>query len=304
MQDLTSLALFAHVVEHGGFSAAARALGMPKSTLSRRISELERHQGVQLLRRSTRQLVLTDVGRAFLVHCQELLAAAEAADQVTRFVQEVPRGTVRVSTPYQLSQLVLAPLVPVFMQRYPEVKLEFLVTNAPVDLLAEQVDVALRVRSHIEDSSLVARSLASGSNFLYAQPALVERLGEPKHPDDLEGWPTLSVSFSSGRYQYEMGGPEGEKSVVRHQPILISDDMGMLREAAIRGLGVVMLPEQLGDPRVRQRQLQRVLTDWTLPAGNLHLLYPSRRGLLPAVRVFIDFIVEHYQTHPIHPECQ
>ncbi|MDB2449096.1 LysR family transcriptional regulator, partial [bacterium] len=277
--------------------------GMPKSTLSRRISELERHQGVQLLRRSTRQLSLTDVGRAFLVHCQELLAAAEAADQVTQFVQETPRGTVRISTPHQFSQLVLAPLVPAFMQRYPEVRLEFLVTNAAVDLLAEQVDIALRVRSRIDDSSLVARPLASGANHLYAQPALCERQGTPKVPDDLRDWPTLSVSFSSGRYQYEFTAADGTQTNVRHQPILISDDMGLLREAAGQGLGAVMLPEQLGDPWVRQGRLQRLLPDWQLPSGMLHLVYPSRRGLLPAVRVFIDFLVEHYQSHPIHPEC-
>lgn len=303
MQDLTSLALFARVVEHGGFTAAARALGMPKSTLSRRISELERRQGVQLLRRSTRKLSLTDVGRAFLVHCQELLAAAEAADQVTQFVQEVPRGTIRVSAPYQLSHLLLTPLVPAFMKQFPEVRVELVVTNQPVDLLAEQIDVAFRVRMRIEDSTLVARPLASDKSHLYAHPDLIARLGAPKDPDELRHWPTLSMMYGNGRYQFDLTDANGNHLTVRHNPVLVGDDMGLLREAAGQGLGVVMLPEQLGESWVRRGHLQTVLPEWTLPSGNLHLVYPSRRGLLPAVRAFIDYVVEHYQTNPALPEC-
>lgn len=292
MRDLTNLALFAHVVEHGSFSQAARALGLPKSTLSRRISDLEDDQGVRLLNRTTRKLSLTDVGRAFLVHCQTVVEAAEAADQVTQFVQEKPRGKVRLSSPHILSQSLLMKVLPGFMKAYPDVVLDLVVTNSPVNLINEQVDVALRVRSTIEESSLIARPLAPSPLALFASPGFIAERGEPQHPLDIVNWPSLSMHYTHGRYQYDFSSCAGEQYSMSYQPRLITDDLWVLREAASQHQGMAAIPVYLCRDYVEQGLLTPVLPTWRLPVGNMHLVYPHRRGLLPAVRVLIDYLVE------------
>lgn len=292
MKDITNLAWFAHVVEHGSFSAAARSLGIPKSTLSRRIADLESELGVRLLNRTTRKLYLTDVGREFLVHCQTVVAAASAAEQVTQFVQEKPRGKVRLSSPYAISQSLLVQILPEFMARYPDVSIDLVMTNKPVNLIEEQVDVALRVRPTLEESSLIGRELLPSGQALYASPQLVTEYGEPEHPTDLMNWPALSMHYSSGRYQWSFLSESGENLVVSYQARLITDDLWVLREAAYQHQGIVSLPTYLCRDYVKQGRLVKVLPKWQMPVGKLHLVYPYRRGLLPAVRVLIDFLVE------------
>ncbi|RUO62139.1 LysR family transcriptional regulator [Pseudidiomarina insulisalsae] len=293
LPDLTNYLIFARVVAAGSISAGARELGMPKSTISRRLSELEEEQGIRLVHRTRRGLKLTDVGQAFLQHCEALVSAAEAAQQVTQLVREKPRGTIHVSAPYGLSQSLLTLLLPPFMQAYPEVVIELVVTNRPVNLLDEGIDVALRVRSSIEDSSLIARPLSDAPLTLYGAPELLERRGIPKHPLDLLDFPQLSLHYTSGRYAYQLTADDGDQLTISFQPRLITDDMLVLREAAIQGEGLVALPNYLCVEAVSAGQLQRVLPNWQLPMGIMHLVYPHRRGLLPAVRVFIDYLVEH-----------
>lgn len=296
MQDLTNYALFAKVVEHAGISAAARALNMPKSTLSRRIGDLEDHLGVRLLNRTTRQLNLTDIGREVLVHSQTLLEAAQAAEHVTQQVREQPRGRVRISCPYAISESLLQPLLPDFMALYPEVTIDLMSTNQPVDLIEQHVDIALRVRSFIEDSSLIARSITTSRPSLVAAPELVSRFGEPQHPSDLLGWPTLSLHQSSGRYQWQVFSTIKDKGSERYtltyQPRLITDDMGMLKAAAMKRQGITVLPNFICQKELASGELVRLLPDWHLPVGILHLVYIQRRGLLPAVRKLVDFLVE------------
>ncbi|MFK7159954.1 LysR family transcriptional regulator [Marinospirillum sp. MEB164] len=293
MKDLTNMALFAQVVEQGSFSQAARLLGIPKSTLSRRIAQLEEEQGVRLLQRSTRRLALTEIGREFLVPCRTILAAAQAADELTQEVQAVPRGRVRVSCPYAISQNMLVKLIPEFMQLYPEVVVDLLVTNQPIHLLEAQVDIALRVRASVEDSSLIVRSLAPSVQRLYAHPDYIAQQGLPQHPVDLMTWASLSMPYSSGRYVYQLTSSlNGEVVNLSYQPRLMADDLWLLRESAAQGLGLAALPEELCQAEVEQGRLQEVLPNWQLPVSHLHLVYTHRRGLLPAVRVLIDFLVE------------
>lgn len=292
MRDITNLAWFAHVVEHGSFSAAARTLGVPKSTLSRRIADLEEELGVRLLNRTTRKLYLTDVGREFLVHCQTVVAAAEAAEQVTQFVQEKPRGKVRISSPYAISQSLLVSIMPEFLRRYPDVQIDLIMTNKPVNLIEEQVDIALRVRPTIEDSSLIARELLPSASALFASPQFVQSHGEQSHPTDLLDWPSMSMHYSSGRYQWNFNSNQGEALTLNYHPRLITDDLWVLREAAAEHQGVVSLPVYLCREYQAQGRLIRVLPNWRLPVGKLHMVYPYRRGLLPAVRVLIDYLIE------------
>ena len=180
MQDLNDMLFFAEVVERGGFAAAGRALGVPKSRLSRRVAALEMQLGVRLLQRTTRSLALTEVGQAYLRHCQELRTCAESAADLVASVHTAPRGTIHVSCPVTLAQTVLAELLPQFLQRHPQVRIEMQVSNRAVNLVEEGVDVALRVRHSVDDSaSLVVKRLDTARQVLVASPALLQRQGTP-----------------------------------------------------------------------------------------------------------------------------
>lgn len=292
MQDLTNYALFAKVIEVGSISAAARALNIPKSTLSRRLSQLEEDLDVRLMQRTTRKLELTDIGREVLVHCRSLSDAANAAELVTQAAKEKPSGKIRLSCPYAISQSLLVQVLPEFMARYPDVSVDLITTNQPINLIEQHVDVALRVRSTIEDSALVARTIIPSPQSLFAHPELILAQGNPSHPAELVTWPSLSMHQSSGRYQWQLSHGNGEKFTVRYQSKLITDDMWMLKAAAIEKLGVVALPNYICLEESQQGKLKRVLPDWEMPEGIMHLVYPSRRGMLPAVRSLIEFLVE------------
>nr|WP_163502976.1 LysR family transcriptional regulator [Halomonas socia] len=290
MQDLNDLYYFAQVAEHGSFTAAAHALGMPKSTLSRRITRLEERLEIRLLHRTTRRLTLTDTGRAYLTHCHDLLAAADAAAGVIEQVQDEPRGRVVISSPISLSQTLLARALPEFMLRFPRVEVELDATNRRVDLIAEGVDLALRVRPRLEDSSLVSRQFAISPGVLVANPELIARFGAPQTPADLERFPSLSMHFADGRYRLTFTDSGGASQSVSLSPRLLTDDMHVLREAAIAGVGIVMLPGFVCHEAVAAGELSIVLPRWQLPNGQVHAVYPYRRGLRPAVRHLIDFL--------------
>jgi DNA-binding transcriptional LysR family regulator len=291
LPDIANYYLFAKTVRAGSINEASRELELPKSTISRRLTQLEEEQGVRLVNRGRQGLRLTDVGEAFLVHCEALVDAAESAQQVTQRLLEKPRGRVNVSAPYAISQSLLVQVLPQFMTLYPEIQLNLMVTNRPVNLLDENVDLALRVRPQIEDSSLIARPLSHAPSTLFAAPRLLAA-APVETPDDLLQHPQLSLHYTSGRYRYELTHADGATRQLSFQPKLISDDMILLREAAIQAQGIVALPNYLCQQAVAEGQLQQLLPEWQLPIGIMHMTYPHRRGLKPAVRVLIDFLAE------------
>ncbi|MBI3144062.1 MAG: LysR family transcriptional regulator [Pseudogulbenkiania sp.] len=302
MRDLNDLLFFAKVVEHGGFNAASRVLGIPKSRLSRRVAGLEEQLGVRLLQRTTRKLALTEVGASFYEHCQAMLAEADAAEESISRVTAEARGLIRVSCPELLAKTLLGPLLPRFMQRHPQVRLLLEATNRRVDLIEEGIDVALRVRNVIEDSaSLVARRFGINLQLLVASPVLLEQYGTPASPAELARLPALSMNWPDGRGHFALLDAVGhDYSVQIEQPRLITDDLMVLTEAAEAGLGVALLPAQLCHAALADGRLVRLLPDYDIPGGILHAVFPSRRGLVPAVRAFIDFLAEEL-VPPGHP---
>lgn len=294
MHDLNDLYFFAKVAEHGGFMAAARQIGVPKSRLSRRVAELEAQLGVQLLQRTTRRLALTEVGQAYFRHCQAMLAEAEAAQEAIARATDVPRGLVRVSCPDLLAQSLLAPLLPEFMAQYPEVRILLEVTGRRVDLINDGIDVALRVRLRLEDSaSIVARPLGQSPSFLVASPALLAERGLPQHPSELASWPALVMSRPDGRGEWTMHDEVGQLySVQLAAPRLMTDNLVVLAQAAIDGCGVAALPVLVCQQALADGRLRRLLPNFSMPGGILHLAFTGRRHLVPAVRVFVDFLVE------------
>ncbi|QNN58944.1 LysR family transcriptional regulator [Diaphorobacter ruginosibacter] len=293
MQDLNDMLYFAEIVEHGGFTAASKALGIPKSRLSRRITELEAQLGVRLLQRTTRKLSLTEVGETYLRHCQSMRDEAQAAADAVAQVQTVPRGTVRVTCPVTLAQTVLGELIPTYMARCPEVRLEMRVLNRPINLVEEGIDVALRVRNSLEESgSMVVKRLGEGRVRLVASPELLIRQGTPRVPQDLERLDSLSISIDEGRTTLQLFNDEGEEAVVQLKPRYVVDDLQMVKFAAIGGTGFCWLPDYLCHKELQDGRLVELLPGWTQRGGIVHAVFPSRRGLLPAVRSFLDFLGE------------
>ncbi|MEG1373286.1 MAG: LysR family transcriptional regulator, partial [Comamonas sp.] len=293
MQDLNDMLYFAEVVERGGFAAAGRALGIPKSRLSRRVAELEALLGVRLLQRTTRKLSLTEVGAAYLRHCQAMRDAAQAALDTVQQVQSEPRGTVRVSCPVTLSQTVLAPLIPRYLERYPEVRVEMTVVNRPVNVVEEGIDVALRVRASLEDSaSMVVKRLDVANQILLASPQYLARAGVPATPQDLLQHQVLSMSSFDGVAHWRLRSDTGAEVQLQPQVRYMADDLMTLKLAVLGGAGVCYLPDYMCESEIKQGELVVVLPQWRFPPGIVHAVFSSRRGLTPAVRSFLDFLGE------------
>lgn len=295
MLDLNDFAWFVRVVDHGGFAAAGRALDIPKSKLSRRIAQLEEQLGVRLIHRTTRQFTVTEVGQTFYQHCKAMLIEAEAAQEAIAVLQAEPRGSVRLTCPVTLLHVHVGPMLARFMMRYPGIQIQLEATNRRVDLVAEGIDVAIRVRPRpFDDSDLVMRVLADRGHCLVASPSLVASLGKPRSPDELSRWPGLSMAAGKHVHKWLLGGPEGAKAEVHFAPRLITGDMLALREAAVAGVGVVQLPILMAREQLANGTLVRVLDDWEPKREVIHAVFPSRRGLLPAVRALVDFLSEEY----------
>ncbi|WP_407351488.1 LysR family transcriptional regulator [Luteimonas sp. R10] len=293
MQDLNDLYYFAVVVEHGGFAAAERALGIPKSRLSRRISQLENDLGVRLLQRSTRRFAVTDVGQSVYRHAQSMLAEASAAREVVDRLSAEPRGVVRVSVPVGIAQQSMPKLLPDFLAKYPQVRVQMHVSNRRVDVINEGFDVAIRVRSKLDDDgSLIMRSFGQIQELLVASPKYLDRAGRPRTPDELKDHTTMTMGEDEVRQRWDLQGSDGQVSRVELKPRVSGFDFPMLMALARQGLGITMLPETLCADAVRSGEFEVVLPDWRLPQGIAHAVFASRRGLLPAVRVFIDHLAE------------
>ncbi len=294
MQDLNDMLYFAEVVDHGGFAAAGRSLVVPKSKLSRRIAELEARLGVRLLQRTTRKLSLTEAGEIFHRHCVAVRDEAEAASEALAQVQAEPRGTIRVACPVTLAQSTVGPLVPLFLERHPQVRIEMQVGNRVVDLVQDGIDVALRVRPTLDDSgSLVVKNLGTTQGLLVASPSQLQRQGRPETVDDLGRLATLAMSAADGKATWKLIGPGGREHDFQHRPVYTADDLLTLKYAVVHGVGMCILPDYMCRRELRLGELEQVLPGWAPRPGVIHAVFPSRRGLLPAVRRFLDFLGEH-----------
>lgn len=288
-ENLDDLHYFARVIEHRGFTAAARRIGVPKSKLSRRIAALEDRLGVRLIQRTTRGFSVTEVGWAYHRHCLAVVAEAEMAQAVIDRMRAEPRGLVRVACPAPLLQSSVARSISRFLADHPQVRIQIEATNRAIDVIEEGFDLALRVRvPPLEETGLVVRTLAGRGNVLAAGRALLERRGRPAAPADLARYDTLDMVGPGRDHGWRLTGPDGSVATVAHQPRLITDELSTLRQATLDGLGVAVLPELLIRDDIRRGDIEILLPRWTLPGGIVHAVFPSRRGLLPAVRAFID----------------
>src|SRR6478609_1047297 len=291
MQDLNDMLYFAEVVDRGGFAAAGRALGIPKSRLSRRVAELEERLGVRLLQRTTRKLSLTEAGELYHRHCVAMREDAEAAEEAVSQVLTEPRGTIRVTCPVTLAHTGIGRLIPKFLERHPHVRVDMQVDNRVVDLVNEGIDVALRVRPTLDDSgSLVVKNLGITYGVLVACPELLKKHGGIASPDDLHKLPTVAMSAADGRASWKLLGPGGKFYELQHRPVYTANDLMTLQFAVLQGTGMCILPDYMCAEERKDGRLVEVLKDWAPPPAFVHAVFPSRRGLVPAVRRFLDFL--------------
>lgn len=295
MQDLNDLWYFVQVVDNGGFSPASRVIGIPKSRLSRRIALLEESLETRLIQRSTRSFTVTEAGQIFYRHCKAMIIEAEAAQEAINSLRAEPRGLIRLSCPIALLHVHIGEMLAKFMALYPQVTVQLEETNRQVDVLNENVDLAVRVRPlPLDDSDLVMRKLADRGMCLVASPELVERFTTPASPADLQHWPSLALSKPQQVYRWCLFGPDNQEVTLHHKPRFVTTDMDALRAAALAGVGVVQLPILMVNKQLADGSLVRLLPEWRARREVIHLVFPSRRGQLPAVRALIDFLVECY----------
>jgi DNA-binding transcriptional LysR family regulator len=289
MRDLNDLQAFVAVVANGGFSAASRATGGPKSRLSRRVAALESELGVRLVERSSRRFKVTEVGQDVYRHARAALSEADAIDEVVTRLKAEPQGLVRMSCPQGVDRL-LANALPAFLTKHPRLRVQVIVSNRRVDLIEESVDVAVRVRSRLDtDADLQVRILGRSAVMLVASPDFIKEHGEPLAPEDVARFPTISLTDQTGLDRWTLLNDAGEEAVIVHEPRLSASTFPILRQAAVDGVGIAMVPEYGCRELLDSGRLVRVLSDWNWPAGIMHLVFTSRRGLLPSVRAVIDF---------------
>jgi DNA-binding transcriptional LysR family regulator len=304
MQDLNDMLFFAEVVDRGGFAAAGRTLGIPKSRLSRRVAELEARLGVRLLQRTTRKLSLTEAGELYHRHCVAVREQAEAAEEAVALVHDEPRGTVRLTCPVTLAQSTVGPIIPQFLQRHPDVRIEMQVSNRVVDVVEEGVDIALRVRASVGDSgSLIVKRFGESAGLLVASPEQLERQGRPQAVEDLQRLSTVAQSAVDGRATWPLRGPDGRSFDLQHRPVYVADDMLTIKYAVIAGLGMTVLPDYICARDIREGRLVQVLPGWAPVKGVMHAVFSSRRGMVPAVRRFLDFLGEHVTEEGLGMAC-
>lgn len=292
LRDLNDLTLFAAVVAHGGFSAAARQLSVPKSRLSRRVMALEDELGVRLLERSTRRFKVTEIGEEVYQRARAALVEAETIQAAAARLKSEPQGLVRISCPMGADRVIGMEL-PAFLAKYPKLRIQMIVTNRRINLIEEGVDIAVRVREKLDtDADLQMKVIAHTVSHLTASPALLNELGRPSIIEHLRRFPTLAHGETPGAAQWTLTGPNNREEHFTHEPRLASTDFGILRRAAIDGLGITFLPELEYRLAVAEGRLELVLPEWGSRQATLHLVYTSRRGLLPGVRAVIDFAAE------------
>ena len=291
MQDLNDLNLFVAVATHGGFSAAARALHAPKSKLSRRIAGLEDQLGVRLVERSTRRFQVTEVGEDVLRHARAVMHEAEAIGEIVLQRRTEPQGLVRIAAPPGLDRLISRSL-PQLLARHPKLRVQVVVSNRRVDLIEERIDVAVRLKEVLDaDGDLQMKVVSRAPGILVASPVLVAERGPPQSPADLANYPVVSLIDEAGPDRWILRNGSETAEVVL-EPRLSSSSPSIVRDAVVDGVGLGVMPEWACSELLESTRLVQVLPGWTRHHGVIHMVFTSRRGLLPGVRAVLDFLAD------------
>ena len=294
--DLNRVAVFVKVVETASFTAAANALGMPKSSVSRSVSNLEDDLGVRLLQRTTRTLSLTDAGRAYFARARESLSGLDDATTAVKDMGKEPRGVVRVTAPVDMGVAVLGEIVSRFVLRYPHIRVDLSLTARRVDLVEEGFDLALRA-GKLEDSSLIARPITFGTSGLFASPAYLKRRGRPKRVEDLASHDCILFRARDGKLTWRLtSAASGDEDVDVTGPVTV-DDFSFVQIVVTAGVGIGVVPTLFCVGAVERGELVRVLPEHEQRGiGRLHLVSPSTRYEPARVTLFRDFVLDGFKA--------
>lgn len=297
MDQLSALKAFCRVVEAGGFSAAAAALNVSHTVMSKQVRQLETHLGAQLLHRTTRKLALTEAGHTYYAYARRILDELEEADLAITHHHATPRGTLRINAPMAFGKLDMALWLPDFLARYPELKVDLVCNDRYVDLIEEGFDVAIRLAREMPDSTLMARKLAISPTLLVASPSYLAQHGTPKTPQDLARHNCLTYTLVPKPNEWSFSTPDGGNISVTVSGTLQANTGVVLRSAALAGTGIATTATFIVHEDLARGALVEVLPDYKLRARDLYAVYPHNRHLSPKVRAFIDFATEIYR-HP------
>lgn len=294
--DFNDIYYFYLTAENGGYTAAERASGITKSLLSRRVSQLEDKIGVQLIRRNSRQFSLTEAGRQLFEGAINMVAEGQSAYDSVALLRSVPSGIVRVTCPTVLAQYHISKLLPDFMRQYPKISVSLDATDRDVQVIEERVDIALRSKKTLDsEPGLSTRPLANSKMVLVASPEFLATHGTPSHPSQLSRVPTLSEELDrlEGEHKWELFGPDNSSCTVRHHPRLFCLNRWIQLESAVQGIGVGLVPHAVAIPSIEKGLLVQVLPNWTSKAHIIHAVFSKRKGMNPAARVFLDYLILH-----------
>ncbi|MEH6403669.1 MAG: LysR family transcriptional regulator, partial [Sneathiella sp.] len=294
MIDLNDMRLFAKVAELNGISPAARALGIPKSRVSRRIATLEASLGARLLERSTRAVQLTEMGTLFFQHCKRIVEEAENAVETVNQMTETPRGVLRISVSVAVGQYLVAPHLGEFLKIYPDIEIQLDLNNRRVDLISEGYDLVLRV-GDLQDSSLMSRRIYHARAHLCASPGYISTFGQPATPAQLIDHKKLVMSNSNSTTKWILENTAGDLRSIDVDPRGSINDFTTLKWLLEADAGIAIMPEYITRDSIRTEKLVRILPDWRSPLVSYYILYPSRKGLTKKSEAFVNFYTQKFK---------
>ena len=296
MDKFEAIQAFTQVVESGGFAAAAREMGMTRSAVNKLVIALENELGVQLLQRSTRRVSPTSSGLAFYDRCVEILSTLHEAEQAVSQLQEEPKGSLRVNAPMSFGMLHLAPAIADFLVQYPDLRVQLTLSDRFIDPIEEGFDVTVRIAAPQESASLIQHSLMPAKRVLCASPMYLEQPGEPKHPLELRHHSCLHYGHIATDNRWTLFGKDETHTISIHG-VICSNNGEVLKEAAIRGLGITLLPTFIVDQALQNYELKVILPEYSPSELEIYLLYPVNRHLSTKIRLLIDFLSARFKPY-------
>lgn len=293
MDKFESIRAFTQVVASGGFAAAARHMGLSRSAVNKLVIALENDLGVQLLHRSTRVVTPTETGLAFYERCLEILASLDEAERSVTQLQEQPKGRLRVNAPMSFGTMYLAPALADFLAQYPDLQVQLTLSDRFIDPIEEGFDVTVRIAKPQESASLIVHPLVAARRMLCAAPTYLKTRGTPTHPDELQHHSCLHYGQLAVADHWMLIGPDGEHTVSVNG-VLCSNNGEVLRDAAVKGLGITLLPEFIVEQELQQGKLHVVLPDYHPPELSISVIYPVNRHLSTKVRLLVEFLQERW----------
>jgi len=287
--DLNQMLIFGKVANNQSFTKAAQELGIEKSTVSMKVTQLEERLGARLLNRTTRSVTLTEAGQGYYRYCQQIIDTAKEAEHFAETLTTEPQGLLRISAPIDFGQIVVTELVDPFLKKYPKLEIDLNLSNAYVDLVRERIDIALRpTRGTLRDSSFIAKQILQTTLGLYASPGYIKRRGNPATLEQV--YEHDFILFSLHNSSPMIATKDGAKHDFKPRSRLSINDVLSCKEAAVSGLGITLLPCRIAKQEVETKQLVPLLTDYTFPAITLFAVYTSRQWLPSKVKVFLDYL--------------